>query len=180
MNYHTIQFILCALSFITYLIVQKTAGKRINFILIALAVFIFLGPMFLPRQLFGKWNAIQGLNNKVITTILLRPAEPDWKVNLTNKDFIISNPKEIDTIKQMLQKAEVYFPGHPTGTWKTKMVIICANRDSLEIEIRQTEDNGTGIYAPVNSWRKDAIGKYLERITSYTKPVYSDTSTTKF
>ena len=59
------------------------------------------------------------------------------------------------------------------------MIIYNSDQDSLEIEIDQTENNGTVIYTSTNEWRKDALGKYLEKLTVYKKPVYSDTSTTK-
>ena len=180
MNYQTGLWNLFGILLITFSIVRKKRNKKLNTTLWILMIFIFVGQTFLPRQLFGNWNSISKLDGKKITEILLQPSEPNWEVNLVGKDFLIFNKKQIDTITGMLQKAEVYFPGHPSRIWETKMVVITSDEDSFKIEIHQTENNGTDIYAPTNEWRKDPIGNYLEKITSYRKPVYSDTSTTKF
>jgi hypothetical protein len=109
----------------------------------------------------------------------LRPSEPNWKVNFVGKDFFLFERKQIDTIVHLLQKVEIYSQSHPIRIWETKMIIYSSNQDSFEIEINQTENNGTVIYTPTNEWRKDEIGNYLKRLTYYKKPVYSDTSTTK-
>ncbi len=58
------------------------------------------------------------------------------------------------------------------------MIIISADRDSFQIEIHKTENNGTDIYTLTNEWRKDPIGDYLEKITSFSNPVYGDTTKT--
>ena len=178
MTYHTVLWFLFGALLITSSIVRKWKNKKLNITLGVLMVLIFIG-QFLPRQLWGKWNSISKLEGKNISKIVLRPSEPDWKVNLTGTDFPISNQKQIDTIIDLLQNVEVYFPGHPSRIWETKMIFVSLQNDSLEINIHQTENNGTVIYTPSNEWRKDAIGPYLEKIISYSKPVYSDTSTTK-
>ena len=143
-------------------------------------IFVSLGSLFLPRQFLGKWNSIYKLGNKEIIEVLLIPSKPNWEVNLVNKKFSIRDKKEIDTLLGFLQKTTVYFPSHPLRIWETKLIIISRNKDSLEIEIHQNKNNGTVIYTPTNEWRKDEIGNYLERLTNYIKPAYSDTSTTKF
>ena len=178
MTYHTVLWFLFGALLVTSAIVRKWNNKKLNVTLGVLMVLIFIG-QFLPRQLWGKWNAISKLDAKNISKILLRPSEPDWKVNLTGKDFILSNQKQIDTIINLLQNVEVYFPGHPSRIWETKMIFVSLQKDTFEIKIHQTENNGTVIYTPSNEWRKDAIGPYLEKIISYRNPVYSDTSTTK-
>ena len=179
MSYHIILWLLFVVLLITFSIVKKRKNKRLNVILWASMLIILAGQIFLPRQLFGKWNSISKIGNKNITEILLQPSEPNWEVNLTGKDFVIYNKKQIDTIINFLQNAEVFFPEHPSRIWETKMIFVSLQKDTFEIKIHQTENNGTVIYSPSNEWRKDAIGTYLEKIISYRKPVYSDTSTTK-
>ena len=49
----------------------------------------------------------------------------------------------------------------------------------LNRKLNELSYNGSVIYTSTNEWRKDEIGSYLERVTQYNKPVYSDTSTTK-
>ena len=178
MTYHTVLWFLFGALLVTFAIVRKCNNKKLNVTLGVLMGLIFIG-QFLPRQLWGKWNAISKVEGKSLSKILLRPSAPDWKVNLTGKDFIISNQKQIDTIINLLQNVEVYFPGHPSRIWETKMIFVSLQKDTFEIKIHQTENNGTVIYTPSNEWRKDAIGSFLEKIISYEKPVYSDTSTTK-
>jgi hypothetical protein len=180
MSYHIVLWLLFCVLLITFSIVRKKRNKRLNAILWALIIIVFIGQTFFPRQLFGKWNSISKLNGKKITEILLQPSEPNWEVNLAGKDFIISNKKQIDTIINLLQNVEVYFPGHPSRIWESKMIFISSQKDSFEIKIHQTENNGTVIYTSTNEWRKDAIGDYLAKLISYRKPAYSDTSTTRF
>jgi hypothetical protein len=104
---------------------------------------------------------------------------PDWKVNLVGRDFIISTKPQIDTITQLLRKVNVYFPSHPMGIWQTKMILITTTRDTFEIEIEKTSNNGTTLETPTNKWRKDELGSYLEQVTKYRQPMYSDTSTNR-
>ena len=153
-------------------------NKMLRAIGLGSVIFFFIAH-FIPRQIFGTWNSISGLNEKNITKIVLQPSEPNWDVNLVGSNFVIVNRKQIDTIMSMLQNVDVYFPTHPTRIWETKLIIVSAERDSLKIEINQTDNNATVIYFPTNDWRKDPLGAFLERITSYNKPVYSDTATTR-
>jgi hypothetical protein len=133
----------------------------------------------MPRQIFGRWNAISRLNDKVVAAIHLQPSLPDWKVNLTGRDFIISNRQQIDTIMQLLRTAEVYSASHPTRVWETKMILLTTSGDTFKIQVNKNnyEYNGTSFETPSGSWRKDEMGKYLEKLTMYQQPVYSDTST---
>ncbi len=179
MNYQTFLWILSIGLLIAFAIAKKKGNKNLNSILFSLLLIIFFGQMLLPRQIFGKWNLISKLNGKIISKIILRPSEPNWQVNLVDKDFFIFERNQIDTLTYLLQKVEIYSASHPMRIWETKMVIFSAANDSLEIQINQTENTGTNIYTPTNEWRKDAIGNYLERLTYFKKPVYSDTSTTK-
>ena len=179
MSYQIVLWLLFGLLLITFSIVRKKGNKRLNVTLWALMLLILFGQIILPRQLFGKWNSISKIDNKNITEILLQPSEPNWEVNLASKNFIITNKNQIDTIINLLQNVEAYFPGHPSRIWETKMIFVSLQKDSFGIKIHQTENNGTVIYTPSNEWRKDKMGPYLEKIISYRKPVYSDTSTTK-
>jgi hypothetical protein len=155
-------------------------NKKLKTIIICLAILVFITPILLPRQLFGKWNAISKLDEKNITGILLKPSEPNWNVNLVSHSFLISDKDEIHTLVRLLQKSEVYFPSHPARIWETKMIFIDAKRDSFEVRIEQTENNGTAIYTTTNHWRKDPLGHYLESITSYKKPACSDMATIRY
>jgi len=50
----------------------------------------------------------------------------------------------------------------------------------LEIEVDRTENGDrTNFETPSGTWRKDEMGSYLEKLTNYQQPVYSDTSTTR-
>jgi hypothetical protein len=180
MSYQTVLWILFGALLITFLIVRKKKNKRLNTTLWSLVILVFIGQTFLPRQLFGEWNSISKFDDKKIIKILLQPSEPNWKINLVGKNFIISDNNQIDTLTSLLKKVEVYFPGHPSRIWETKMIIVSSDKDSFEIEINKTSNNGSVIYTKTNEWRKDEIGNYLEKITNYSKPIYSDTSTTKF
>ena len=161
MNYQTVLWILFGILLITFSIVRKKRNKKLNTTLWILMIFIFLGQTFLPRQLFGKWNSISKLDGKKITEILLQPSEPNWEVNLVGKDFLISNKKQIDTITAMLQKAEVYFPGHPSRIWETRIVFITSDKDGFKIEIHQKENNCKYIYQTTNELRSEEsrVGK---------------------
>ena len=180
MSYHIFLWLLFGGVLITFSIVRKRRNKRLNVTLWALMLLILFAQTFLPRQLFGKWNSILKFEDKNIIEIHLQPSEPNWEVNLVGKDFFILNKKQIDTLIDLLKNVEVYFPGHPSRIWETKMVFISSQKDSFEIKIHQTQNNGTVIYTPTNEWRKDAIGDYLAKLILYKKPVYSDTSTSRF
>jgi hypothetical protein len=159
-------------------IAGKKLNKKVNWTLTALGIIIFFLLPFLPRQLFGRWNSISRLDGKVISEIHLLPSEPNWKVNLVGNVFILSDKKQIDTITQLLRKTTLYFPSHPIRIWETKMIFITASKDTFEIEINKTNNdyNGTVIQTQSNECRKDEIGSYLEKVTKYRQPVYSDTA----
>jgi len=168
--------ILLIISFVT----RKRGKKGLSACIFSLAIIIWFGPFLLKRQIFGTWNAISFLGDAPVTRIVLRPSVPNWEVNLTGHDFSIVDKPQIDSLIHLLQKVEVYFPGHPMRIWETRMIITTAQKDSLEIKIRSTKNNGTDIYTGRNEWRKDSLGSYLEEITSYDHPVYADTATVKY
>lgn len=176
MNYQTVLWVLFVLLLIILSIFGKKASKGFKISIGALMVIIFLVPMILPRQIFGKWNSISKLTGKTIAKILLQPSDSKYDVNLVASDKIIYDKNQIDTLTHFLQNSEVYFPTHPSRIWETKMLFITTSNDTLEIEINKTSNNGTVIYTASNDWRKDDIGNYLERITNYKKPVFGDTT----
>ena len=181
MNYYPLIWLLyIAILIICYIVDKRNKKKniKINLVFAALLVIIF-SLCFMPRQIFGRWNSISRLNGKVVAAIHLQPSLPDWKVNLTGRDFIISDRQQIDTIVELLRMAEVYSASHPIRVWETKMILITTSRDTLEIRVNKTnnEYNGTEFETPSGNWRKDEIGRYLERLTKYQQPAYSDTST---
>jgi hypothetical protein len=183
MNYYPLIWILYVAILIACYRIDKRNKKRnikINLTFVALLGIIF-SLSFMPRLIFGRWNSISRLNGKVISAIHLQPSLPDWKANLTGKDFIISDTKQIDTIVQLLRKAEVYSPSHPADVWETKMILITTSGDTFGIQVNKTsnEYNGTYFETPSSRWRKDEVGKYLEKLTKFQQPVYSDTSTNR-
>lgn len=92
---------------------------------------------------------------------------------------MISGRQQIDTVVQLLRKAEVYSVNHPSRVWETKMILITTAGDTLTIQVNQTDNeyNGTTFETSSSMWRKDELGSYLEKLTKYRQPVYSDTST---
>ncbi|THU40243.1 hypothetical protein FAM09_10265 [Niastella caeni] len=180
MNYYPLIWLLfAAILIITFFKIDKKRNKKNSFTFVAFLIMV-ASLAFLPRQIFGRWNSISELDGKVISEIRLQPSEPDWKVNLVGRDFIITDKKQIDTITQLLRKVEVYSPSHPPRIWETNMVFITTSKDTFKIEVfKSNEYNGTVINA-LSRWRKDEIGSFLEKVTKYRQPVYSDTTTMKF
>ncbi|AEV99489.1 hypothetical protein A4D02_26985 [Niastella koreensis] len=183
MNYYLLVWVLYLAILIYCYRIDKRIKKRpftrrFTFIALVLILFSF---SFMPRKIFGTWNSISRLNGKVIAAIHLQPALPDWKVNLTGRDYTITDSKQIDTIVQLLKKAEVYSPSHPSNVWETKMILVAADGESFEILVNKTGNNYNGTYfiTPSSHWRKDEIGSYLEKLTGFQQPVYSDTSTNR-
>jgi hypothetical protein len=168
MSYTLALWILFILLLITYSIVRKRKNRTLNVVLFFLLIGILLTEMVLPGRIWGKWNAISSLGNKEVREIVLRPSAPGWKVNLVGKNYIITDKKQIDSLLHLFKKVEVYFPNHPTRIWETQLVFKTAAGDSLKIEVKNTDNNGTVIYTPTNKWRIDDAGPYLERITQYT------------
>ncbi len=108
MNYQISLWVLFGVLLITYSFVRKKQNKKLNAGLWILMILILIGQVYLPRQLFGKWNSISNLNDKKIIEIILRPSAPNWKVNLVGKDFLILDKNHIDTLIQLLQKTEAF------------------------------------------------------------------------
>lgn len=179
MNYLNVQFFLVAAVVVFLAIAGKRLNKKVERNIMVMAILFFFLPNYLPRQIFGRWNSMSALDDKVISEIRLQPSSPDWKVNLVGGDFIISDKQQIDTITQFLKHANVYFPSHPMRIWETKMMLITTTRDTFEIEVHKTSNNGTTFETPTNRWRKDEMAAYLEQITKHREPVYSDTSTNR-
>ena len=176
MKYTTIIWIIFAILIIIFFITKKNTNKKLNTIVIILFVFLLLAQTILPRQFFFKWNSISKLNGKEITKVILQPSAPAWEVNLTSLNKSIYDKNQIDSLVYLLQRAEVYFPSHPSRIWETKIIFITSLNDSLEIEINKTSNDWTIIHTPTNEWRKDEIGYFLEKITQYKKPLLADTA----
>lgn len=177
MSYHTLFTLLFIAVWIIRTWIGKEVSKKVKLALNVLAISFLIIP-FLPRQIFGKWNAISLLNNKEISQIRLQLTEPNWKANLVGHDLFILNKQQIDTITWLLRKVDIYSPSsRMTRVWGTKMILITTTRDTFEMQIHKTTDeyNGTYIETPSNEWRSDTLGNYLEKLTQYHQPVYSDT-----
>jgi hypothetical protein len=176
MNYQIAQFFLYAAILVLIGIAGKRLNKRVRTGFIVLAIILLLVPVFLPRQLFGRWNSISALDGKVIAEIRLQPSLPNWKVNLVRRDFIITDKQQIDTITQLLRKTHIYTPSHPTRVWEANMIFITTASDTFKMQVNKTTNNNNGTYikTPTNVWRIDEIGHYLERLTKYRQPVFGD------
>jgi hypothetical protein len=167
MSYNKLIFLIWAI-LLFFFILTKARNKRI---LILAAGLLLLIPLFLPRQLWGKWDSIKMLKGKKIRKILLLPSEPDWEVNLTDSPELIKVSNKINKIMDYLRKTEVYFPNHPRRIWETELIFITTGNDSIYLKIQKTDNNGTVIYTSDNQWRKDEIAEYLERIVEFSKPL---------
>ncbi len=121
--------------------------------------------------MFGKQNATKGLEEKDVTNIILRPSQPEFEVNLIDSPASVFSKDQIDKILNLLSNTEIFFPNHPNREWETEIIFVTKNRDSLKLEIDKTENNGTIIYAKNNTFRKDELGTYLEKIVNFKKPV---------
>jgi hypothetical protein len=145
---------------------NKKLSKKI-YILLIVVVLLF---MYLPRKIFGKWNAVSMLDGKQIERIILRPSSPGWEVNLTDSVLIITDRSQIDSIHTLLKGSYVYSAMHPSLVWETDMVFVLANKDSVVINIEKSSNDGTIINNGTNNWQKNEVGDYLEKITSYSHP----------
>ena len=167
MSYTGLLFLVWAI-LLVFLFFSKARNKRILILAVGLLLF---APLFLPRQLWGKWDSIKILKGKEISKILLLPSEPEWEVNLTDSIELITDSNKIKQIMDFLRKTEVYFPNHPRRIWETKLIFITTANDSIPFKIQNTDNNGTVIYSSDNQWRKDEIAKYLERLVNFRKPL---------
>lgn len=158
---------------IVLLVAVRLTKKKHNKIsrgLYFLVIAFILGPIFLPGWIFGKWNVVKSLGEKPVSYIMFTPSEPGWEVNLTDTPVKVVNKEQVDHILSSLQHIEHYSPSHPMRIWETKMVLFTNSHDSLVLEVNRTENNGTLIYTPGNSFRKDELGQYLEQITNFKRP----------
>jgi hypothetical protein len=170
MNFNIISFILGLFSIFVSILARKR-NIKISRAFSILAIFLFLGPNFLPGKMFGKWNAARGLKAKDVTNIILRPSQPGFEVNLIDSTTSVSNKDQIINIVNLLSNTEMFSPSHPMRKWETEMILVTKDSDSLKLEIDRTENNGTIIYATNNTYKKDEIGTYLERIVNFKRPV---------
>jgi hypothetical protein len=137
--------------------------KKFEIVLYA-SVSILLLLAILPRQIFGKWNSISNLNKRHVKEVLLIPSNPESNLDLIKKVEIISSRNEIDSIISLLRRTEVYYLNRYPMVWKTKMIIVTAENDSLELEILKKENDETVVNSNNEKSRKDELGEYLEKI----------------
>lgn len=147
--------------------------KKTSIILRGVAILLIIVPLVLPKQFFGKWDAIKKLKNKDVISIILQPSQPEWDVNLSDSIINISDKGQIDYIISLLKKTDIYIPNHPDRIWETKITLVTEGKDSLALRIDKTQNNGTVIYEAENRFRKDELAEYLEKITNYTVPKFS-------
>jgi len=166
-------FFLLGILFLIVFFLIRRKEKKISKVLFAFAIIILFAPLYLPRQILGKWDSVKTLKGKVVRSILLQPSQPEWQVNLTDSSINVFNKYEIYHIIDLLQKTEIYYPNHPTRIWETKMIFITTDGDSLTLKIEKTENNGTVIYSRDKKFRKDELAKFLEKITNFTSPHFS-------
>src|ERR1700757_39652 len=118
MSYTKVIFLIWAILFVLF-ILSKARNMRV--LILATGLLLF-APLFLPRQLWGKWDSIKMLRGKEISKILLLPSAPDWEVNLTDSPVLINDSSKINKIMDYLRKTDVYFPNHPRRIWETKLI----------------------------------------------------------
>jgi|GEM_PF-1169156 len=179
MSDHIKLWVLLLALVIAYLLGRKIRSTPLNWTLFALVIVAFCSHFFVKGSIWGTWNAIEVLKDKEIIEIQLQPSAPNWKVNLVGRNIRLSDKKDKERITQLLQKVMTYSPSHPIRIWETKMTLITSTQDTLVMIVHQTVDDGTVVYMPSAEWASEELGTYLEKITRYTSPVYSDTSTTR-
>jgi hypothetical protein len=171
MNFNSWTFYLGIFLMILFFFSKK--GSKASKFLIAGAIFIIFSPLYLPRQIFGRWDSVKELKNKKVKKIIIEPSKPEWEVNLTDSILAISNISQIDSIVGLLKNTNIYSPGHSGTIWETKMILIDDDNDSIFLRLAKTENQGTAIYTSDNNFRKDEIADYLERIANFTTPQFS-------
>lgn len=172
-NVNLLPWIISMVFLILFLIFKKKGNKNLNRVLVCCFFIGFIIP-FLPRQVFGNWDAMKKLHGREINKIELRPSTPGWKVNLTNSEFIIQDKNQIKSICNFLHKSNLYFPQHPNRVWETDMILYARDGESLLLKISKSENNGTSITAPHAELRNDDLDEYLETVTNYIMPQNGD------
>jgi hypothetical protein len=159
--------------FLMILFFFSKKGSKVSKFLIAGAILMIFSPLYLPKQIFGRWDSIKELKNKKVKKVIIEPSKPEWEVNLTDSILPISNISHIESIVGLLRSTNIYTPGHSGTIWETKMILIAEDNDSIFLTLNKTENQGTAIYTSDDSFRKDEIADYLERIANFTTPQFS-------
>lgn len=159
---------------IVILIIFKNKIPERTRLVIFVIGLLFMFSTCLPRQIFGKWNAVKKIKDQSVTEIILEPSEPDSKVNLTDSVFIIRDRKIIDSVYGLLQRSDVYIAAHPMREWETYMTLITENSDKLQIKVWYTINNGTILFQEGNDLRNDALAEILMNVTGYKEPVFGN------
>jgi hypothetical protein len=150
--------------------VIRKRNKQVSRVLFFFAIAVFIGSIFMPRWLLGKWNIVKMLEEKKVNIIVLVPSEPRYDANLTDRPISVLKKDQQGQIINLLKKTELFFPSHPMRSWETKMVFYTIDNDSLVLEVNKTINNGTLIYTKGDVYRKDDLGEYLEKITNFKEP----------
>jgi len=144
---------------------RKKRDKVFNGIILALIGIVF------SIQVFSRWSAIPDTFDNRTRKIVLHP-NSEYKTNLVGHDFPITDLGAIDTLLRLLYHVELTSSRFST-IWTTEMTFY-TDHDTVSITIAQSKDNGTQIENYSDRWRKDEVGAYLEKLTSYKVPVSKD------
>lgn len=170
MSIDKIIFYLGAIILVVVLIAKPK--KKLKGILILLILFLFFAPLFLPSNLFGKWSSIKELQNKTITTIIIKPYWEESDINLSDTILKVNDANQIAHIKYLLENTTIYRAGHSEQIWQTSMIIITQELDSLKMHIFKTKNQGTHIFKDDNnnSYNQNELGDYLQKMTNFKIP----------
>lgn len=153
--------------FFLLLFFLKKKATRTSYLLLGIAVSLIVIGYFLPKEIFGKWNAIKKLNNRNVDNIVLRPSQPAWDVNLINYPLTISKKETIDSLLKLLKNSSAFIPSHPIRIWEINMILNVEHGDSLILKIEKTQNNGAAVFSFNDKFRNDELASYLEKIVDY-------------
>jgi hypothetical protein len=158
--------------------IRKEKKRARWLVTLAALTFIFV-PFYLPKQVFGSWNLIKSFKGKQIGAVILKPSSPDWKVNLTDSDFMITNRSALDNLTKLLSKTQAYFPNHSSRIWETSLFLITTTKDTMKFKVSKTENNGTIVTTGDGEFTKDNLDEYLEHLTNFKEAAFAKYSKNK-
>src|SRR6201986_3931018 len=145
MNTNTMLFFIGIFLLVTAVFTRKRHSGISRFLFV-LTILSFLGPVLLPRRIFGKRNVVKKLEGKQVGSMVLIPSEPGYAVNLTDNIISGFSEEERGHILSLLKQVEIYFPNHPMRDWETDVLFVTKDNDSLVVRVEKTSNNGTVIY----------------------------------